>query len=128
MPDENKELEARYLIIDWGAALGAWGNNVLQRGRWDPEAFAGQNAQFVTGVSDGMVQFGYQGQRTSDLTAGISVDDVRWFVRQARHLTDDHLRAALKASGANREEIDLFTAALRARLNRLSEVASVTAA
>jgi hypothetical protein len=54
---------------------------------------------------------------------------VRWFVRNARHLTDDHLRAALKASGADREETDLFTAALRARLNRLSEVAnsSITA-
>ena len=126
---KENDLEARYLIIDWGAALGAWGNNILQRGRWDPEAFAGQNAQFVTGVSDGMVQFGYLGQRTSDLTADISVDHVRWFVRQSRHLTDDHLRAALKASGANREEIDLFTAALRARLNRLSEVAgSVIAA
>ncbi len=124
------ELEARYLIIDWGAALGAWGNNVLQRGRWDPEAFAGQNAQFVTGVKDDVVQFGYQGQRTSDLTANITLEDVRWFVRHSRHLTDDHLRAALNASGANREEIDLFTAALRARLNRLSEVAdsSVTRA
>jgi len=127
---KTNELEARYLIIDWGAALGAWGNNVLQRGRWDPEAFAGQNANFVTGVSDGVVQFGYQGQRTSDLTANISLDDVRWFVKLSRHLTDDHLRAALKASGANREEVDLFTAALRARLNRLNEVAdsSVTAA
>jgi hypothetical protein len=124
------ELEARYLIIDWGAALGAWGNNVLQRGRWDPEAFAGQNAQFVTGVDGEVVSFGYQGQRTADLTANISRDDVRWFVRNAHHLTDDHLKAALKASGANREETDLFTAALRARLNRLSEVAdsSVTAA
>ena len=34
-------LEARYLIIDWGAALGTWGSNVLSRGRWDCQAFAG---------------------------------------------------------------------------------------
>ncbi len=120
---ENNQLEARYLIIDWGAALGAWGNNVLQRGRWDPEAFAGQNEQFVTGVSDDLVSFGYQGQRTSDLTANITREDVRWFVRQSRHLTDDQLRAALKASGATPEDTNLFTAALRARLDRLSEVA-----
>ena len=125
----SNELEARYLIIDWGAALGAWGSNVLQRGRWNPEAFAGQNEQFVTGVDDDGVRFGYQGQRTADLTANISRDDVRWFVRNARHLTDDHVQTALKASGATPEESDLFTAALRARLNRLSEVAdsSVTA-
>ena len=34
--------EARYLIIDWGAALGTWGSNVLSRGRWDCQAFTAQ--------------------------------------------------------------------------------------
>lgn len=117
--------EARYLIIDWGAALGSWGNNVLQRGRWDPAAFAAQNDQFVTDVKDGLVWWGYQGQRTSDLVANVSVDDVRWFDRRARRLTDEHLRAALRASGANAEEIELFTAALRGRLDRLRDVAAM---
>ena len=32
---ERDVREARYLIIDWGAALGTWGSNVLSRGRWD---------------------------------------------------------------------------------------------
>jgi hypothetical protein len=119
----DHEREARYLIIDWGAALGAWGNNVIQRGRWDPEAFASQNTQFVTGVDGDIVQFGYQGQRTADVSANITRADVAWFVRIADRLTDDHLRAALRASGANREEIDLFTAALRARLDQLQQAA-----
>jgi len=117
-------LEARYLIIDWGAALGAWGNNVIQRGRWDPEAFAGQNQQFITGVDGDIVQFGYQGQRTADASANISRADVAWFVRVADRLTDDHLRAVLRASGASREEVDLFTAALRARLDQLRQAAA----
>jgi len=116
--------EARYLIIDWGAALGAWGNNVIQRGRWDPEAFAGQNQQFITGVDGDIVQFGYQGQRTADASANISRADVAWFVRVADRLTDDHLRAVLRASGASREEVDLFTAALRARLDQLRQAAA----
>lgn len=120
---KSGEFEARYLIIDWGAALGAWGNNILQRGKWDVEAFAAQSEQFLTAVEGEFVGFGYLGQRTGDLTNNISLDDVRWFVRNARHLTDEHLRAALKASGASAEETDRFTAALRARLNRLSEVA-----
>jgi hypothetical protein len=115
--------EARYLIIDWGAALGAWGSNILQRGRWDPEAFAGQNAQFVTGVDGDLVQFGYQGQRTVDLTANITRADVAWFVGIASRLTDDHLRAALRASGATDEEVDLFTASLRGRLDQLGRAA-----
>jgi hypothetical protein len=119
--------EARYLIIDWGAALGAWGSHILKRGRWDPEAFAGQNAQFITGVDDDIVQFGYQGQRTADAAANISRADVAWFVRIADRLTDDHLRAALRASGATREETDLFTASLRARLDQLRHAAASTA-
>jgi hypothetical protein len=115
--------EARYLIIDWGAALGPWGNNILQRGRWDPEAFAAQNETFITGVDNDLVQWGYQGQRTVDVAANISLEHARWFDRIARAVTDDHLRAALRASGATAEEIDLFTAALRARLNRIREIA-----
>jgi len=120
----NHKREARYLIIDWGAALGAWGNNVIQRGRWDPEAFAGQNPQFITGVDSEIVQFGYQGQRTVDASANITRADVGWFVRIAERLTDDHLRAVLLASGADSEEIDLFTAALRARLDQLRAAAT----
>lgn len=115
--------EARYLIIDWGAALGAWGSNILQRGRWDPEAFAGQNPQFITGVEGDLVQFGYQGQRTADVASGITRADVRWFDRVASGVSDEHLRAALGASGASREETDLFTASLRARLTQIHDAA-----
>ncbi len=116
--------EARYLIIDWGAALGPWGNNILQRGRWDPGAFAAQNDQFITDVKNGEVWWGYQGQRTMDVVAKITVDDVRWFDRLARRITDEHLRAALRASGAEADEIEQFTAALRGRLDRLRAVAT----
>ena len=119
--------EARYLIIDWGAALGAWGSHILKRGRWDTEAFAAQNPDFVTGVDDDIVQFGYQGQRTADAAANITRADVAWFVRIADRLKDDHLRAALRASGANHEETDLFTASLRGRLDQLRNAAAATA-
>ena len=118
--------EARYLIIDWGAALGAWGSNVVQRGRWDPEAFAAQNEQFVTGVEGDLVKWGYQGQRTADLTSDITVEDVRWFYRRAGALSDEQLRAALRASGATAEEVEQFTAALRGRIEKLREVADGT--
>jgi hypothetical protein len=116
-------LEARYLIIDWGAALGAWGSNVVQRGRWDPKAYAEQSASFVTGIDGDTVQWGYQGQRTADLTSGISRDDVRWFYRLAGRLSDQQLHAGFLASGATPDEAGYFTAALRARLAQLREVA-----
>jgi hypothetical protein len=117
----REELEARYLIIDWGAALGSWGNNVLKRGRWDPEAFASQNALFITGVNEGVVQWGYQGQRTADVAYGITVESLEWFDRRAQSITDDHVRAALIASGASEDETSRFTAALRERLDQIHD-------
>jgi hypothetical protein len=115
--------EARYLIIDWGAALGAWGSNIVQRGRWDAKAYAEQSAVFVTGVDGEMVKWGYQGQRTADLTENITRDDVRWFYRYAGQLTDEQLRDAFIASGATPDEAGYFTAAMRLRLEKLREVA-----
>jgi hypothetical protein len=74
------------------------------------------------------VKWGYQGQRTGDLTSGITVEDVRWFYRRAGALSDEQLRAALRASGAAAEEVEQFTAALRGRLEKLREVADGTRA
>src|SRR5688500_3681899 len=76
-------LEARYLIIDWGAALGAWGNNMLSRGRWDSVAYAAQNDQFVLGMDGDHVLWGYKGQRTADAIMGISRKDVKWLYKYA---------------------------------------------
>ena len=123
---ERNVLEARYLIIDWGAALGTWGNNVLSRGRWDCSAYAAQNEQFILGTDGDAVLWGYKGQRTADAVANISRSDVRWLNNYAGTLSDEQLSAGLRASGATETEIADFTAALRARLERLKEVAEST--
>lgn len=115
--------EARYLIIDWGAALGAWGGHVLNRGRWDSEAFASQTSQLITGVDGPRVSWGYAGQRTADAAGNISVDDVRWLYRRLSGLRDDQIADALRASGATAEEIAAFTVAIRARIDKLAAVA-----
>jgi hypothetical protein len=114
--------EARYLIIDWGAALGAWGSNVVQRGRWDAKAYAEQASALVAGVEGELVKWGYQGQRTTDLTENITRDDVRWFCRLAGQLRDEQLRDGFLASGATPDEAGYFTAGLRARIEKLREL------
>jgi hypothetical protein len=114
--------EARYLVIDWGGALGRWGN-IVRRGRWDCEGFAAETSALVKGVDGEFVRFGYTGQRTSDITEGIRVSDVRWSMRTLGRLTDPQIAAAVAASGGTPEEVACFTRALRQRLNRLGEVA-----
>jgi hypothetical protein len=119
--------EAQYLIVDWGGSMGRWGGTVVTRGRWDAAGFAAQTPQFVTGVADGLVQFGYTGQRTADARGRIRVEDVRWLCRSLGRITDDQLRAALAASGATEEETNSFAASLRDRITQLQRVSSTAA-
>jgi hypothetical protein len=121
--------EARYLITDWGGAMGKWGTNVVSRGRWDPDGFEAQTPQFVTGVrEDGIVTFGYVGQRTADVAYDIPVDHVRWFCEYASRLTTALLREGLVASGANEEEAARFSAAILERIAQLQRVSSASGA
>jgi len=111
--------EARYLITDWGGSMGRWGGNIVTRGRWDPEGFAAQTPEFVTGVHDGFVNFGYIGQRTVDVADGIGVEDVRWLYRYLGRVTDRQLLDALTASGASAEDATSFTTSIRDRIEQI---------
>ena len=106
-------------------ALGAWGANVLSRGRWDSEAFAGQTDQLITGVDGTTVSWGYAGQRTADAVTGISVSDVRWFHDRIAGITDGQIADALRASGATAGEVTAFTTAIRARFEKVREIAAL---
>ena len=114
--------EARYLITDWGGSLGRWGSNIVTRGRWDPDGFAAQTPEFVTGVQDDVVRFGYAGQRTADVAHDIPPSHVRWLHGYLGRITDAQLRDALHASGATDEESDKFACALRDRIAQLGRV------
>jgi hypothetical protein len=114
--------EAQYLISDWGGAMGKWGSTLVSRGRWDPEGFAAQTPQFVTGATDGWVNFGYQGQRTAEIARNISLADAAWFYRYASRLTDASLRQGLRVCGATDEEAARFAGSILERIRQLGEV------
>ena len=113
--------EARYLITDWGGAMGKWGTTVVSRGRWDVAGFEAQTPGFVAAVHDGVVDFGYQGQR-SEIGRGIPVAHVQWFYRKAQRITETALRTGLLASGATEEEATRFARALMTRIEALGRV------
>jgi hypothetical protein len=112
--------EARYLLTDWGGAMGKWGTTVVTRGRWDVDGFEAQTPQFVTGVDGGRAVFGYTGQRTQDIAGNIPVEHVRWFHGFARRLTEAQIAGALRASGATGDEAQRFARALMGRLAQLA--------
>ena len=113
--------EARYLITDWGGAMGRWGTTVVSRGRWDAEGFEAQTPGFIAGVHDGVVDFGYQGQR-SEIGRGIPIAHVRWFYRKVRQITEPALRTGLLASGATGEEAARFARSMMVRIEALGRV------
>jgi hypothetical protein len=113
--------EARYLITDWGGAMGRWGTTVVSRGRWDPDGFEAQTPNFVTGIRDGFVTFGYQGQRTAEITRDITVEHVEWFYQYASRLTITLLRDGLLACGATGDEATRFAVAIVERIRQLGE-------
>jgi hypothetical protein len=120
--------EARYLITDWGGSMGRWGGNIVTRGRWDPDGFAAQTGEFVKDVKDGIVYFGYVGQRTADVAHNISPEDVAWLAGYLERLEDSQVRDALRASGATAEEADSFTRSIRRRIDQLVAVNRPSAA
>jgi hypothetical protein len=115
----HRRREARYLITDWGGSMGRWGGTVVTRGRWDLDGYEAQTPHFVTGADGGFVQFGYTGQRTADMSTGISVEDAAWLYRYLGRITDAQLRDGLAASGASPEEVERFARALRERISQL---------
>ena len=111
--------EARYLVSDWGGSMGRWGGTVMTRGRWDIDGFEAQSADFVRGVSNGCVVFGYAGQRTADIAHGITVAHARWFHRFADRIEEAAIVSGLLASGATADEAARFARAFRIRIDQL---------
>lgn len=124
LQSRRRSREARYLIIDWGGALGRWGS-IVRRGRWDCEGFTSESNALVQGVDGEVVRFGYTGQRTADIAEGIRVTDLRWLMGTLGRVSDAQLAAAVAASGGTPAEVTCFTRALRLRLDRLSAVAGL---
>lgn len=119
-------VEARYLIIDWGATMGKWGGNLF-RSKWDAAGYEAQTPEFVTGVENGFVRWSYLGQRTAEAREQISVADVCWLTGYIGRITDAQLRDGLGASGATADEIVSFTKSIRARLDTLKRISESNA-
>jgi hypothetical protein len=118
----------RYLFFvdDWGASLGHWGGHwpgVLARSKWDCVDFYRQSSEFVRGVKDGEVEFGYKGTHTDRMTGGIRPSDVRWLMQYLGRLSDNQLHTGLISSGATADEAYFYTKALRMRIQQLHDIA-----
>ena len=116
-----------YAFDDWGATMGKSGG-FFERDKWDPEGYQAQTRNFARLAPGGRIEWGYRGKHDSDITSGISVDDVRWLLTYLSRITDEQLRAGLRASGATEPDIATYTRSLRERIAQLQRLAGPGAA
>jgi hypothetical protein len=114
--------ELLYSFFDWGSTLGRWGN-ITRRTRSDCTGFSADTPRLITGVRDNVVVWGYSGKHEEIVRNGITVDDLRWLDPYLSAITDEQIRAGLKASGANDRENATCTEALESRIHQVQTVA-----
>ncbi len=120
LDDSSGERRYFYADDDWGASLGKWGSTFTWT-KWDCEGFAAQTPDFVKGVDNGWLRWGFNGKHRKDLTAHISVYDVEWLLTYLGRITDEQIRIGLEASGATPKETNCYQQALRQRIQQLQE-------
>jgi hypothetical protein len=113
--------EAVYAITDWGATMGRPAE-LMGRTKWNCAHYAADSQHFIDGVSNGFIEFNYQGKQGYELLRGIRVEDARWLMQRLGHLSDAQIQAALHASGATAEETACFARAFRSRLQQLMSI------
>ncbi len=113
--------ELLYSFFDWGSTLGRWGG-IMNRTRSDCSGFALQTPAFITGVRNGVVQWGYTSKRT-DITQGITVADLRWLAPYLGAINAAEIRRGLKASGATDRQAVCWDGSLEDRIRQIQTVA-----
>jgi len=73
--------------------------------KWDCSGFAKQTPDFVKGVVNGSLQWGFNGKNQREVTSDITVQDVQWLLQYLGRVTDAQIRIGLLASGAAPEAL-----------------------
>jgi hypothetical protein len=110
-----------YAFDDWGATMGKWGG-FFSRDKWNVDGFSQQTRDFARCVEGDTIRWGYRGKHVKDITSGIRIDDVRWLLTYLSGVTDEELRAGLRASGATPRQIDSYARSIRERVTELQQL------
>lgn len=110
-----------YAFDDWGASMGKWGG-FFDRDKWNQSGFREQTKDFARITPGQTIAWGYRGKHDEDVKSGISVDDVRWLLTYLAGVTDEKVRAGLRASGARETDITTYTQSIRDRIAQLERL------
>jgi hypothetical protein len=121
--DTTGEGELRYIISDLGASFGKTGG-FFSRNRNEPSSY--QKSDFIKKVNGDVIDFNYGG-KNQKLFEGLTVADAAWLSNWLKRLSDEQIKDAFRAANYTPEEVDMLTAAFRARANALANPAGAVA-
>jgi hypothetical protein len=108
----SRQVDRWYIVRDLGAALGESARMAPKRN--NIERFERQ--RFITGVTDGFVEFTYHGWQPRLVRRSITIDDVQWAVALLAQLSDRQWRDAFRAGGYPDDLSERFIRKIKANL------------
>jgi hypothetical protein len=108
-----------YVVRDLGAALGESGRMAPKRN--NIERFERQ--RFITGVTDGFVDFSYHGWQPTLVNHAIAVEDVQWAAGLLGALSDRQWQDAFRAGGYPEELAARFIRKVKANIAQAQQLA-----
>ncbi len=120
IPNDDDTVSDWYIVADWGGTLGKMGG-FLSHSKWDVDAYNKQD--FIDGVSGNQLRLHYSGKGGS-LMKSVPLDHARWFASVVSQLSDEQLRQAFRAAGADESEMRGFTTRIRSKITELKAATS----
>ena len=121
--DTTGEGQLRYIISDLGGSFGKTGG-FFSRSRNEPGDYV--KADFIKKVNGDVIDFNYSG-KNQKLFQGLTVADARWVSSLFKRLSDEQIKDAFRAANYTPEEVDMLTAAVKARVAALENAAGAVA-
>jgi hypothetical protein len=114
-------IEHWYVVRDLGAALG-------ETARFAPrgdDAARYERSRFITGVTDGFVEFANRSSYRRLFRGRITIDDTRWAGRLLARLSDRQWHDAFRAGGYAPEVADRFIRKIRLNIEETQSLGAV---
>ena len=128
LKDENTVIlehggKQHYVVSDLGSSFGKLADkNYSRSGRSVNDAEDYAKDPFVKGVNNGVIEFHYRGIN-QDLMKGVPVESARWLADLLLQLSDKQIADAFRAANYEPKTIQLYVAAVKARIKALDEAA-----
>ncbi len=110
-------------FTDWGSGMGKWGSAAGTNSNWNCADFTAQTPLFVAKIDPKEVVFGWEGAINEGFKSGIPPEHVAWLLTHLGQVPDARIREWLQLAGGSDADVECFSKALRARIDRLRSAA-----